>query len=89
MTENPDPSPNYTNALYALLLEKLPLHVEGLGDAKSLNITKIAQDMRVSRQAPYNWLWKDWITPDYGKKMVSLPGSLLTIEDITPFFFKD
>lgn len=89
MNGTPDQSPNYTNKLYALLLEKLPEHVDDFEGGKSLNISKMAIDMGVARQSPYNWLWKDWIAPEYGKKMVSLPGSLLTIEDITPFFFKD
>lgn len=90
MTENPGAGTEaHKNKLYALLMEKLPEHISEIENIKYLNIKKIAQDIGVSRQAPYVWLWKDWIAPDYGKKLVALPGSLLTIEDITPFFFKN
>lgn len=52
------------------------------------SIPLLAQALGISPQAIYKWIERDTVPAGWVRSLVELPGSELTLEDLTPYVFK-
>ncbi len=75
--------------LYELCVKKLPNHLKTYDDNGEkkpfLDIKKMAKDLNLRRQTIYVWFRNDVVQPNRVVSLMNLPGSLLKLEDLTPF----
>ena len=80
-TNGRQPSP-----LYRMLVEKLPEHRFQENGRDILNVERIAKDLVVkNKQTIYVWTKRNYIPANRMRQFIALPGSKLTVEDLTPF----
>jgi len=73
--------------LYTTLYEHLPNHRKKEGT--ELDIPKLAQDLKMTRQGIDFWFLRKSLPPKRCKKLIALDGSTLTPEILLPFLMDD
>lgn len=75
---------NSPPTLLQVLSANLPKHQSSIIKG-SVSVVKLASDLAVSRETIYRMLRANEIRSSYVNKFISLHGSTLTIEKLTPY----
>lgn len=72
-------------ALYRLLYAKLTDHRKSGSYGNTLNVKLMSDQLEVTTQNIYRWLKNNEVPARRAKRLIDLPGSKLSMDDLEPF----